>query len=260
MSDFVPVRPSLRTQFKHRNVRQLNEALGTLHMIMHPSIQNLERLRKGNKGVLFIINHTSMGDVVGPHYLLNSLGFDPHYMAAEFLWDIPVVKEFFKRGNFIKVERGTDNAIEAYERTRDILKSGGIVAMYPEGHIPKREDSADYRPVQIKNGAARLMNETGCIVIPIGQAGARKVSSGRTWKQVTGAITADPRGVKRVVYAGEPVGAPTGEPGIDLMALRETDKKAYRRIVDTDTGRLQVALNQATDTAIQYRQQKTGKK
>jgi 1-acyl-sn-glycerol-3-phosphate acyltransferase len=265
MNDIVPIRPSIRTWFKHRNVRQANQVLGPLQMKMWSGIPDLvESHRKQNKGILFIINHTSMGDVAGPHYALNCLGMDPHYMAAEFLWDIPGVKRFFENGNFIKVERGTSNAKKAYEQTLEILRSGGVVAMYPEGHIPNRPDSADYWPVQIKNGAARLWIETGCIIVPVGQAGARKVASGSKWKWTAGLVTAGIRanftGNKRVVFVGPPVGAPTGGPEIDLMALRETDPEQYRYIVDTDTERLQKALTESTQTAIDLRQQKSGKK
>jgi 1-acyl-sn-glycerol-3-phosphate acyltransferase len=215
-------------------------------------------LNTHSKGRLFIINHTTMGDVLGPHYTLNCLGVEPYYMAAEFLWEVPFAKEFFKRGKFIKVERGTSKARDAYEQTLEILRSGGDVAMYPEAHIPKRPDSADYVPVPIKNGAARFWNETGCAVIPIGHAGARKVTSGSKLKKVSGLVTAQIRGVTRTVYVGRPVGSPTGGP--DLMSLREADPKKYRSIVDKDTKRLQDALTESTLTAIDIRQQKTGKK
>jgi 1-acyl-sn-glycerol-3-phosphate acyltransferase len=261
MNDIVPIRPSVRTWFQHRNVRMVNQVLGPLQMQMWSGMPDLVESPQNN-GMLFIINHTSMGDVVGSHYALNCLGLDPHYMAAEFLWGIPVVKRFFERGNFIKVERGTSKARDAYDQTLAILKSGGVVAMYPEGHIPDRPDSADYWPVQIKSGAARLWIETGCTVIPVGQAGARKVASGSKWKWTTGLLTAGVRanltGDKRVVYVGPPVGAPTSR--TDLMVLRKTDPEQYQYIVDTDTERLQKALTESTQTAIDLRQQKSGKK
>ncbi|MXQ55751.1 lysophospholipid acyltransferase family protein [Shimazuella alba] len=257
MTDIVPIRPSIKTQIKYRNARQLNEVLGTLHMKMWSGIPDY--MKTHNNGRLFIINHTTMGDVLGPHYTLNCLGVKPYYMAAEFLWEVPFAKKFFKRGKFIKVERGTANANKAYQQTLEILKSGGDVAMYPEGRIPKRDDSADYLPSPIKNGAARLQIETGCSVYPVGHAGAPKATSGSIGKKVAGAITAEIRGVERVVYVGEPV-EPRPEGPIDLMSLRETNPKMYRDIVDTDTGRLQEALTESTQTAIDIRQQKTGKK
>ncbi len=77
--------------------------------------------------------------------------------------------------------------------TRPPPRSGGPArADLRGGRIPLRKDAAEAPPESFRSGLARLAHAAGAPVVPLGQAGARRVTSGSTAKQLAGFLTARP--------------------------------------------------------------------
>ena len=85
------------------------------------------------------------------------------------------------------------------------LARGQVVVVYPEGRLPLRRDSADRTPESFRSGVARLALATGAPVVPLGQAGARRITSGGRFEQLAGLFTAPLRRPRLHVHLGAPV-------------------------------------------------------
>ncbi|MFD7630096.1 1-acyl-sn-glycerol-3-phosphate acyltransferase, partial [Streptomyces sp. NPDC059851] len=84
-------------------------------------------------------------------------------------------------------------------------REGRLVLMYAEGCIPVRRDAAEAAPGEFRSGLSRLAARTGAPVVPVGQAGARRVTSGSAAKQIAGLVTAPLRRPDLHVHVGAPV-------------------------------------------------------
>jgi len=207
--------------------------MGPLDMTMWSGFPEFLANQPKDKGILFLPNHTSLCDPPTVDFALTCLGLKPYYMATAGLWQIPVINLVFIFGNFVKVHRNSSRAGAVVDIGTDLINSGKNVVMYPEGHIPKKEDSGDYEPVSIKTGAARIYNNTGCSVVTIGQTGARKVSSGGRIKQVAGGATARIRSPQRCVYVGEPMrGEPSGDIRRDTERIKASLTSSWQVAID----------------------------
>jgi 1-acyl-sn-glycerol-3-phosphate acyltransferase len=182
-----------------------------------------------SKGVLVIINHTSVVDPVLVYIVLRRLfGRKVSFMATAGLWKIPIFSTILRRGNHIPVYRRTPNAAGALQPAGETLLAGGIVAMYPEGGIPLWKGSEDRLPSRIKTGAARLWQDTKVPIIPIAQLGARRVVSGGKLKRLVGAVTAWFRRPRLHVHVGEPIyQEPTGDLSADTVFLKDAIDRVW---------------------------------
>ena len=110
------------------------------------------------------------------------------------VFDAPVVGDFARAMGGIRVERGTgsDAPLQA---ALEALAAGDMVAMMPQGTIPRGREF--YNPIlRGRWGAARLAQESGAPVIPLGIWGTEKVWP-RSSKDIVG-VTVTPCGVKRM--------------------------------------------------------------
>jgi putative phosphoserine phosphatase/1-acylglycerol-3-phosphate O-acyltransferase len=89
------------------------------------------------------------------------------------VFDVPVVGQLIKAFGGIRVDRGTGSD-EPLLEAADALRAGEVVALMPEGTIPRGE--AFFDP-QLKGrwGAARLAHMSGAPVIPVGMWGTERV-------------------------------------------------------------------------------------
>ena len=70
----------------------------------------------------------------------------------------------------VPVHRGSASAAEALQPALDVLISGGVVGLYPEGKVTTEPD---YRPMPAgKSGAVRLALTAQCPIVPVAQWGA----------------------------------------------------------------------------------------
>ena len=120
---------------------------------------------------LIVANHpTGFSD---PALLLGLLGRSPRFLAKSTLWNTPGVGWFLDRIGAIPVHRaqdgGTSGNAEMFASAYGALRSGEIIAIFPEGRV---HDEPSLGPV--KTGAARIVlgahdaGVAGIRVVPIG--------------------------------------------------------------------------------------------
>ncbi|MEU1213013.1 lysophospholipid acyltransferase family protein [Streptomyces sp. NPDC005791] len=156
-------------------------------------------------GSVIVANHTSLADPAIVLAALHSLGARPVVMAAAGLWRVPVLGHALAREGHIPVHRGDRRAANALDEAAEALERGRLVLIYAEGGIPRRADAAEAAPEAFRSGLSRLVRRTGAPVVPVGQAGARRVTSGSTAKQLAGLFTAPLRRPHLHVHVGEPL-------------------------------------------------------
>ncbi|MFJ8045931.1 lysophospholipid acyltransferase family protein [Kitasatospora sp. NPDC096147] len=193
------------------------------------TVSGAERVTDGAaRGVILTANHTSLADPVLVMGVLERLGVRPVVLATAGLWRLPLLGRALTREGYVPVHRGTARAGDALVAAGEALAAGRSVLLYPEGGLPKYRASADRPPRALKSGAVRLAEATGAPLLPIGHAGARRVSSGSTAKQIAGAFTAPLRRPRVHVHFGAPVRS--GEEGGLETALAEAWSHAVRAL------------------------------
>ncbi|MFD3422610.1 lysophospholipid acyltransferase family protein [Streptomyces decoyicus] len=156
-------------------------------------------------GSLIVANHTSLMDPAVVLAALHRLGTEPLIMAAAGLWRTPLLGRALTREGHVPVYRGDRRAAAALDTAAEQLERGRLVLIYAEGGLPSRKDVAEAAPGTFRSGVARLVERTGSPVVPVGQAGARRITSGSIAKQVAGMATAPLRRPTLHVHVGTPV-------------------------------------------------------
>ncbi|KOY50430.1 lysophospholipid acyltransferase family protein [Streptomyces sp. XY332] len=156
-------------------------------------------------GSIIAANHTSLADPAIVLAALHRLGAEPVVMAAAGLWRVPLLGRALAGGGHIPVFRGDARAAAALDAATDALAQGRLVLIYAEGGLPRRTDAAEAAPGTFRSGLARLAERTGSPVVPVGQAGARRITSGRVAKQLAGLATAPLRRPDLHVHVGAPL-------------------------------------------------------
>ncbi len=155
-------------------------------------------------GSIVAPNHSSLVDPGVVLAALRGLGVEPVVLATAGLWRIPVLGRALVREGHVPVRRGTERAAEALEAAAAALAAGRVVVIYAEGRLPRHVDAADSAPGPFRSGLARLAG-AGAPVVPLGQAGARRISSGSTAKQFAGLLTSPLRRPGLHVHVGAPL-------------------------------------------------------
>jgi 1-acyl-sn-glycerol-3-phosphate acyltransferase len=156
-------------------------------------------------GSILAANHTSLADPAIVLAALRRLGVRPVVMAAAGLWRVPLLGRALAREGHIPVHRHDRRAAQALDLAAAALEEGRPVLIYAEGGLPLRKDAAEAAPVTFRSGLARLAERTGAPVVPVGQAGARRVTSGNAAKQLAGLVTAPVRRPGLHVHVGAPL-------------------------------------------------------
>ncbi|ARF70861.1 1-acyl-sn-glycerol-3-phosphate acyltransferase [Kitasatospora albolonga] len=184
-------------------------------------------------GSIIVANHTSLADPGVVLAALLRLDIEPVVMATAGLWRVPVLGRFLERGGHVPVHRGTHRAAEALDTAAAALGAGRHVLIYGEGRLPLRTDGAEAPPERFRSGLARLAHASGAPVVPLGQAGARRVTSGSGAKQIAGFLTAPARRPRLHVHLGSPVHLPPG-----IAAATATAREAVTTAWRTAAGHL----------------------
>ncbi|MFF6786691.1 1-acyl-sn-glycerol-3-phosphate acyltransferase [Streptomyces sp. NPDC012510] len=171
-------------------------------------------------GSILAANHTSLADPAVVLAALHRLGVQPVVMAAAGLWRAPLLGRALTREGHIPVHRRDPRAARALDLAAAALDEGRLVLIYAEGGIPLRRDAAEAAPEPFRSGLARLAERTGAPVVPVGQAGARRVTSGSTAKQLAGLLTAPLRRPDLHVHVGLPLALTGGHPANTQRAHR----------------------------------------
>ncbi|MCX4826693.1 1-acyl-sn-glycerol-3-phosphate acyltransferase [Streptomyces sp. NBC_01142] len=174
-------------------------------------------------GSIIAANHTSLADPA----IVIALGAEPVVMAAAGLWRVPLLGRALAREGHVPVIRGDRRAADALDAAADALEQGRMILIYAEGGLPRRRDAAEAAPETFRSGLARLAERTGAPVVPVGRAGARRITSGSTMKQLAGLVTAPVRRPHLHVHVGAPVEL-TGERAMRTVRARTAVTTAWR--------------------------------
>jgi 1-acyl-sn-glycerol-3-phosphate acyltransferase len=178
-------------------------------------------------GSIITANHTSLADPAVVVAALHRLGVEPVIMAAAGLWRVPLLGRALAHEGHIPVLRGDRRAKDALDVAAEVLERGRLVLIYAEGGLPHRRDAAEAAPGPFRSGLARLAERTGAPVIPVGQAGARRVTSGSVGKQIAGLVTAPLRRPDLHVHVGAPL-CLTGDHGARTARAHDAVTTAWR--------------------------------
>jgi putative phosphoserine phosphatase/1-acylglycerol-3-phosphate O-acyltransferase len=135
-------------------------------------LEGIERIPREGP-VIAVFNHRSYfdGSVVGT--VLGRTGRSFRFLGKKEVFDAPVIGYLSKMAGGIRVDRGTGSD-EPLEHAIRALQAGDAVALAPQGTIPRGPDF--FEPVlRGRWGAARLAQETGAAVYPIGLWGTEVV-------------------------------------------------------------------------------------
>jgi 1-acyl-sn-glycerol-3-phosphate acyltransferase len=149
--------------------------------------------------VILASNHISYLDPLTLAYVADRRGRRVRYLAKKELFDVRGLGTLLRSARQIPVERGKADAAGALAAAVDALRRGECVAVFPEGTI-----STDLEPMRAKSGTARLAQQSGAPVVPVGLWGThRLMMKGRRphlrW------------GVAEVAVVGAPLRAGSGE-------------------------------------------------
>lgn len=122
---------------------------------------------------ILVGNHRSYFDVSAMSLVIAKSGRPARFLGKKEVFDAPVVGQVASAMGGIRVDRATGSD-EPLQAAADALAGGEMVAMMPEGTIPR--GPAFFDPVlRGRWGAARLAQMTGAPVIPVGLWGTEKV-------------------------------------------------------------------------------------
>lgn len=161
-------------------------------------VTGLENIpRKG--GAVIIANHLSYFDAVALASALERSKRDAMVLAKSELFRVPWRARLLTALGVIPVYRGSDKAADALNEAVKSLKGGELVALFPEGTIPK-----DGALLPFKTGAARMALEANVPVIPVVMVGTDHI------------IASNLRKIKRTLFKRailqHPVKVSIGEP------------------------------------------------
>lgn len=110
---------------------------------------------------LIVSNHTSVFDYAV--YLFVFFTRTLRVLMAEVLFEKPLLGWFLKSLGGIRVDRKSYD-LSFVEEAVGILKSGGVVGIFPESRLPKKNEA---RPLAFKESVALIALEAGVKVIPV---------------------------------------------------------------------------------------------
>ena len=120
-------------------------------------VKGLENFQNFDDGAIMISNHKSNLDPIFLGLFFKRRLF---FMAKKELFCVPILKNIIKKLGAFPVERGK-NADDVIKKAVEMIKSGKIVAMFPQGHRCKRIE--DKGP---KTGFIRIALDGDFYIIP----------------------------------------------------------------------------------------------
>ena len=151
-------------------------ALALTHPLMFPyarfDISGVENIPATGPAIV-CGNHRSYFDVAAMALVIAKTGRTVRFLGKKEVFDAPIIGQIASAMGGIRVERGTGSD-EPLKAAAEALEAGDIVAMMPQGTIPR--GMAFFDPVlKGRWGAARLAAMTKAPVIPVGIWGTEKV-------------------------------------------------------------------------------------
>jgi putative phosphoserine phosphatase / 1-acylglycerol-3-phosphate O-acyltransferase len=150
--------------------------MATAHPLLVPyarfDISGVENI-PDTGGAIIVGNHRSYFDPMAMGLALAQRGRPVRFLGKKEVFDAPVVGQLAKAFGGIRVDRGTGSD-EPLVAAADALRAGQLVAMMPQGTIPRGEAFFDPE-LKGRWGAARLAHMTGVPIVPVGLWGTERV-------------------------------------------------------------------------------------
>ncbi len=108
------------------------------------------------RNIVLIGNHTSFIDWA---FLQMGTTQKIHFFIEKEIYDKPILKPFLSFFGALPVD--SKNAKESFKKGIELLKAGGIVAIFPEGELTKTGEISEF-----KRGFEFLAQKSGAEVIP----------------------------------------------------------------------------------------------
>ena len=123
--------------------------------------------------VILAFNHRSYFDTVAMSLLIAKIGRPARFLAKKEMFDMPIIGPIAKIIGGIKVDRGSGSD-EPLRYAVEALEAGEMVALAPQGTIPRGQDFFD-PALKGRPGVANLAKRSGAEVYPVGLWGTEKV-------------------------------------------------------------------------------------
>lgn len=202
-------------------------AKGVLTPIMTPWIKftvSGEENLPAEGGFLLVPNHLSNVDPLCLCWYFMKRDTAVRFLAKKSMFSVPVFGWIIKGMGLIPVNRDS-NPSAVLAPTREALKAGEVVGIFPEGTLTR---DPDQWPMEFKSGAARLALDTGVPVIPVSQWGPQDIMAPYNAKGMD-------------MRPGRPVAYDFGEP-VDLSDLMSPAGSEDHEAVNEATKRISDAV------------------
>jgi putative phosphoserine phosphatase/1-acylglycerol-3-phosphate O-acyltransferase len=198
-------------------------------------VAGIERIPRVGPAIL-VANHRSYFDPLAVGYLLAKRGRPVRFLGKKEVFEAPLVGDLVRALGGIRVDRGTGSE-EPLRAAEDALAAGEMVALMPEGTIPRGPAFFDPE-LRGRWGAARLARASGAPVVPIGLWGTEAVwpRSSRT-PDVTNVLR--PPTVR--LRVGDPVRLPRRDDG---AGQGELEGAALEGALEADTAAIMAAISE----------------
>lgn len=123
--------------------------------------------------VIVVANHRSYFDPIVMSMVFSKVGRPVRFLGKKEVFDAPLIGQLASAMGGIRVDRGTGSD-EPLQRAADALAGGEMVAIMPQGTIPRGPAFFDPK-LKGRWGAARLATMSRATVIPVGLWGTERV-------------------------------------------------------------------------------------
>ncbi|MEI6402297.1 MAG: HAD-IB family hydrolase [Actinomycetota bacterium] len=202
------------------NLELQRVALSLTHPLLFPyarfEISGVEHIPSTGP-VILVGNHRSYFDVAAVAVTIARTGRTVRFLGKKEVFDAPVIGQIAAAMGGIRVDRGTGSD-EPLQAAADALAAGDMVALMPQGTIPRGK--AFFEPkLKGRWGAARLAAMTGATVVPVGLWGTEKVWP-RSARVPNVLNVLDPPLV--TVRVGAPVALKHDDPDVDTKKIMKS--------------------------------------
>lgn len=123
-------------------------------------------------GFVLAPNHLSYVDPFVFGIWMADRRLPPRFLVKDSLFDVRGIGWILRHGGQIPVHRGTDTAADAVRTAIAALRSGEVIAIYPEGTMTR--DPAAW-PMSGRTGAVRAAHAAGVPLVPVAQWGPQEI-------------------------------------------------------------------------------------
>lgn len=146
----------MKTKKFYKTIRTIGKPL--MKMLFRTKVVGAENI-PNESGYILCCNHTHFMDVA---FLIVSIPHIVCFMAKEELFRNKLAKWFLTKMGAFPVVRASGTAASAIKRAEEIVLSGDVTGIFPEGTRSK-----DGRPKKAKSGVAIIASQANSPVLPV---------------------------------------------------------------------------------------------